>query len=77
MSSAPGSQAPEEPRRKAYRADGITVLWEPRLCIHSGNCFLNLPAVFMPGDVPWIHPERKDPERVAEVVRKCPTGALH
>lgn len=74
MSESPPTN---EPRRKAYRASGITVLWEPRLCIHSGHCFRHLPAVFLPGDVPWIHPERADPERITDVVRKCPTGALH
>ncbi len=65
-----------EPRRKAYSADGITVHWEPRLCIHSGHCFRNLGAVFQPWDQPWIKPDRTSPDRIAAVVRQCPTGAL-
>ena len=66
----------QEPRRKAYTADGITVYWEPRLCIHTGHCFRNLGSVFQPWDRPWVKPERTTPERIAEVVRMCPTGAL-
>lgn len=65
-----------EPRRKAYTADGITVYWEPRLCIHAGHCFQNLGAVFQPWDRPWVKPDRTSPERIAEVVRLCPSGAL-
>src|SRR5262245_60814869 len=72
----PNEPRHREPRRKAYTADGITVYWEPRLCIHAGHCFKNLGAVFQPWDTPWVKPERADPERIAEVVRKCPTGAL-
>lgn len=26
---------------------------------------------------PWIRPDLADPDTVAEVVRRCPTGALH
>jgi len=66
----------KEPARKAYGADGITVLWEPRLCIHTGHCFRNLGAVFQPWDRPWVKPDRTTPDRIAEVVRMCPTGAL-
>lgn len=66
----------KEPGRKAYKSDGITVYWEPRLCIHTGHCFRNLGAVFQPWDRPWIKPERTTPDRIAEVVRMCPTGAL-
>ena len=67
----------KEPRGKAYKAAGITVHWEPRLCIHTGQCFRNLGAVFQPWDRPWVKLERSNPERIAEVVRLCPTGALH
>ena len=66
----------KEPRRKAYKQDGLTVYWEPRLCIHTGHCFRTLGAVFQPWDTPWIKLERADAGRIAETVRKCPTGAL-
>lgn len=66
----------KEPHKKAYKAEAITVHWEPRLCIHTGHCFRNLGAVFQPWDQPWVKPDRTTPERIAEVVRLCPTGAL-
>ena len=71
---------PDEPRHKergqTYQADGITVRWEPRLCIHTGFCFKTLGSVFQPWDTPWVKPERADAERIAAAVRLCPTGAL-
>ena len=37
-----------------------------------------LPRVFAPGRRPWIVPDEESAsELVAEVVRRCPTGALH
>ena len=36
-----------------------------------------LPAVFNPDARPWIQPENAPAEAVADVVRLCPTGALH
>jgi uncharacterized Fe-S cluster protein YjdI len=77
------SDTPEvEPRKRqgvqrTYATDRIEVHWEPRLCVHLGACFRGLPEVFDPWDRPWVHPEAADPDRVAEVVMRCPTGALH
>src|ERR687890_303782 len=33
--------------------------------------------VFDVGKRPWIQPENASAERVAEIVRRCPSGALH
>src|SRR5919107_354380 len=33
--------------------------------------------VFYVGKRPWIQPENASAERVAEIVRRCPSGALH
>lgn len=33
--------------------------------------------MFQPGERPWIRLEGAEASRVAEVVRRCPTGALH
>jgi uncharacterized Fe-S cluster protein YjdI len=71
-----------EPRKRqgvarTYRTDKIEVLWEPRLCVHIGACFQGLPDVFDPWSRPWVRPEAADPDTLAEVVMRCPTGALH
>ncbi len=63
--------------RRAYKSENIIVYFEPRLCIHSGYCLVGLREVFDRNRKPWIRPERADVEKVAEVVKRCPTGALH
>ena len=35
-----------------------------------------LPEVFDPSNRPWVRPDRAKAEHVAEVVMRCPTGAL-
>lgn len=63
-------------RRKDYRSEGITVSFDVGRCIHSKECVHNLPEVFDVEKRPWIQPNNSDPETVAEVVTRCPTGAL-
>ncbi len=61
---------------KEYRNDRIVVRWEPRLCIHTGNCLRGLPQVFNLSARPWISINAADADKIAEVVMTCPTGAL-
>ncbi|MFD0271021.1 (4Fe-4S)-binding protein [Streptomyces sp. NPDC127106] len=35
-----------------------------------------LPEVFDTGQRPWVQPDGAGPERVAEVIRRCPSGVL-
>ena len=62
--------------RKAYRSEKITVSFDLQRCIHARECVGGLPEVFDTEKRPWIQPEKSDPDRVAEVVVRCPTGAL-
>ena len=62
--------------RKDYRSEGITVTFDLDRCIHSAECIHSLPEVFDVEKRPWIQPEESDPSTVAEVVTRCPTGAL-
>ncbi|OLV17641.1 (4Fe-4S)-binding protein [Deinococcus marmoris] len=62
---------------KAYTAPGITVYYNVRRCVHVANCIRGLPQVFDTAQRPWIQPWQAPAERVAAVVRTCPTGALH
>ncbi|MGB3634736.1 MAG: CDGSH iron-sulfur domain-containing protein [Rubrobacteraceae bacterium] len=61
---------------KDYRSEDITVNFDPGRCIHSAECIHSLPEVFDVEKRPWIQPGESDPETVAEVVMRCPTGAL-
>jgi len=67
---------PEQPGRKAYPADDITVTFDAAICEHSGNCLRGLPAVFDTSRRPWIQPASAPAAEVAEAVRRCPSGAL-
>jgi CDGSH-type Zn-finger protein/uncharacterized Fe-S cluster protein YjdI len=64
---------------RLHEFDGadIRVTWSSRRCIHAAACVRGLPAVFQPGRKPWVIPERGATDAVAEVVMRCPTGALH
>ncbi len=63
-------------RRAAYEGEGITVYDDRSVCAHIGECTGHLPEVWKLDDEPWIQPEGTPAERVAEVVRMCPSGAL-
>ncbi|MFO7544433.1 MAG: (4Fe-4S)-binding protein [Trueperaceae bacterium] len=66
----------EQARGRAYRAEGITVYFDPRACWHTGDCLRGLPHVFDVGRKPWVRADLDTPERIAEQVRACPSGAL-
>jgi CDGSH-type Zn-finger protein/uncharacterized Fe-S cluster protein YjdI len=59
-----------------YSSDAIEVTWDKKRCIHSADCVRGLPAVFVPGERPWVRPAEATADAVAEVVERCPTGAL-
>jgi uncharacterized Fe-S cluster protein YjdI len=59
-----------------YMKDGLTVVWRPELCAHSGVCARGLAAVFRPKARPWVNMGGAPVESIAEQVRLCPSGAL-
>lgn len=61
---------------QTYSVPGITVTFDPNVCIHSGVCLRTLPMVFDVRRRRWVAPEAASPEQVAAAVRKCPSGAL-
>jgi uncharacterized Fe-S cluster protein YjdI len=63
--------------KKAYANDQVVVTWEPAYCIHVADCLNGLPAVFDAWRRPWIDVDKASPDEIAEVVTRCPTGALH
>lgn len=63
--------------RRDYSTEEITVHWNAARCIHSARCLQGLPEVFDRGARPWIRPDRAAAERIAEVIERCPSGALH
>ena len=62
--------------RKEYSNGQVTIVWQPKLCIHSGVCVKTLPKVYNTKERPWIKPENATTEELMSQVAKCPSGAL-
>ena len=67
----------EKDKLKRYHSDEIDVYYRRERCIHYAACVRGLPSVFNTSERPWVKLENSDPDMVAEVVLRCPTGALH
>ncbi|MGD0609160.1 MAG: (4Fe-4S)-binding protein, partial [Streptosporangiaceae bacterium] len=73
----PGSPSAGPWPGKAYPVSEITVYFDAQRCRHSGECLRGLPEVFDGRQRPWIAPGAASAALVAEVIRRCPSGALH
>ena len=62
---------------KQYTGEQIDVSYDVKRCIHAAECVRGLPAVFDTEKRPWIQPGNASADAVAEVIHRCPTGALH
>jgi uncharacterized Fe-S cluster protein YjdI/CDGSH-type Zn-finger protein len=62
--------------RKVYRGRDIEVSFDLDICVHIGECLRGQPRVFELNRRPWILPDSAGADEVAEVVRRCPSGAL-
>jgi CDGSH-type Zn-finger protein len=68
---------------KDFPGTEITVHFNKLQCSAAEECSRGLPRVFRHGDVTrflsgmgWIQPDREPAEKVIEVIRRCPSGAL-
>lgn len=59
-----------------YSNGEITILWQPKACIHAGICVRTLPQVYNPKARPWIKAENASTQQLIDQVSKCPSGAL-
>jgi len=58
-------------------AHGMRLEVDVSRCIHSRNCVLSRPDVFVPNvDGPWLHPELATPTELMRLARNCPSGAI-
>lgn len=81
MSDHTGGQTPVtiepgEDTRKAYIGAHSEISFDPELCQHAGECVKGSPAVFDTKRRPWIDPDGDTPAHIAEVIARCPSGAL-
>lgn len=63
-------------REQRYDSPGISVLYDPSICVHAGNCVRGLPVVFDIRRKRWIDPDRASAQDVAAQIDRCPSGAL-
>ena len=63
-------------RLQTYETPGITVTFDPNICIHSAVCIRGLSAVFDVRRPDWVRPYAATSEEVAAQVQRCPSGAL-
>ena len=63
--------------RHFVEGENIDIGFDGKLCIHSRNCVLGHPEVFVP-NAPgeWIHPEAGGVEAIVGVAHSCPSGAI-
>ncbi|PNS09811.1 CDGSH iron-sulfur domain-containing protein [Solilutibacter silvestris] len=62
---------------ETIRGKHLVILYDGKLCIHSRNCILNQPEVFVPNvEGEWIHPDDASTEDVVMTARMCPSGAI-
>jgi len=63
-------------KKKFQTSDGV-LTFDGSKCIHSRNCVLNRPDVFVPnvqGD--WIHPDKATTAELIQLADACPSGAI-
>ena len=60
----------------SYQNNEITVRFNAKICIHSGNCLRFLPAVFDINKKPWINVDAGNTKSIKEIIDHCPSGAL-
>lgn len=62
---------------ESHSTTGGTLFFDGEKCIHSRNCVLNRPDVFVPNvEGEWIHPERANLGELQALAENCPSGAI-
>lgn len=57
--------------------DEMTLYFDPKRCIHSRQCVLGAPDVFLANvEGSWLHPESDSVEHLVHVAMSCPSGAI-
>jgi uncharacterized Fe-S cluster protein YjdI/CDGSH-type Zn-finger protein len=62
--------------RKVYHGKDIEVTFDLDICIHVAECLRGQREVFQLDRRPWILPDATSADEVADVVERCPSGAL-
>jgi CDGSH-type Zn-finger protein/uncharacterized Fe-S cluster protein YjdI len=73
---AAAAAAPSSPIEEA-ESESIKLRFEGKRCIHSRQCVLGAPTVFLANvQGPWLHPETIPADRLVAIAESCPSGAI-
>ena len=62
---------------EVVKGSKVTIRFDSHRCVHSRNCVLGHPDVFVPNvKGEWIHPDAASAEEVMHVALACPSGAI-
>jgi CDGSH-type Zn-finger protein/uncharacterized Fe-S cluster protein YjdI len=65
-------------KTERYTGKFVDVIIRDGRCIHSRNCVLARPDVFVPNvEGEWVHPDAATPDIVVQLARDCPSGAIN
>lgn len=62
---------------RRYSGEQVDIQYNIKRCIHAAECVTRLSEVFDNKRKPWIQANGASAERIAEVIERCPSGALH
>lgn len=61
---------------KKYEGENVDIYFNLEVCEHSGKCVKGDNEVFDTERKPWIMPLENHTEKIQEVIKTCPSGAL-
>ena len=62
---------------ETVRGSQFAIHFDGARCIHSRNCVLDRPDVFVPNvKGEWIYPDKADAAAMAQLAHNCPSGAI-
>lgn len=62
--------------KNTYSNGELTVVYDPKKCIHAGLCCKGLSEVFKSSVIPWIDLDGAPKQDIVQQIAKCPSGAL-
>ena len=68
------SPSPTSSQEASIQDDELTVRFDPKVCIHAGECVRGLPSVFDVSRKPWINVNGAPAATIIEQVERCPSA---
>lgn len=62
---------------QVFHTRDLVVTYDPEVCMNFGDCLRANRAVFDRNRPEWIDPRAADPDTIAAIAARCPSGALH